>query len=216
MPRRNTQGSKTGNRRGKILRAAEKEFAGKGFAGARMDKIAKSAGLDKATLYYYFRTKQEIYNAVVMEVTQAFTELSSKGFERNTDPGEELAAFVDMLVDFLDKHKSFALLLRREFSEPGSKGRSVIYKTVAPLMRRVRDFVHRDIAKGEMRKVDPEHALYSLFEILFGYFTLNSEAAGIFFGKPPYSKAMLQRRKAHLTEVIRRLFAPGSPGEEAL
>jgi TetR/AcrR family transcriptional regulator len=212
MPRRNSGGPKTANKRAKILQAAEKEFAGKGFAGARMDKIGKSAGLDKATLYYYFRTKQDIYNAVVMEVTQAFIDLSSKGFERDTDPGEELAAFLDILVDFLNKHKSFALILRREFSEPGSKHRSVIYKSLAPLMNRVRDYVYQDIAKGDMRKVDPEHALYSIFEILFGYFTLNSEAAGIFFGKPPYSRAMLQRRKAHLTEVIRRLFAPDKLG----
>ena len=212
MPRRNSRGSKTANKRGKILRAAEKEFANKGFAGARVDKIAKSAGLDKATLYYYFRTKQDIYKSVLMEVTQAFTDLSSKGLERDTDPGEELAAFVDILVDFLEQHKSFALILRREFSEPGSKRRTVLYKSLAPLMHRVRDYIIQDVEKGEMRKVDPEHALYSVFEILFGYFTLNSEAAGIFFGKNPYSKTMLQRRKAHLTEVIRRLFAPDQPG----
>lgn len=211
MPRRNSRGSKASNKREKILRAAEKEFAGKGFAGARMEKIARSAGLDKATLYYYFRTKQDIYRAVVAEVTQTFTDLSRMGFERDIDGGEELEAFVDVLVDFLGRHKSFARILRREFSEPGSRRRSVLYKSLGPLVRRVLGYVNQDIAKGEMRKVDPEHALYSIFEILFGYFTLNSEAAGIFFGQHPYSKAMLQRRKAHVTEVIRRVFAPDQP-----
>ena len=212
MPRQNSRKPRPSNKRAKILRAAEKEFAQKGYAGARVDKIAKAAKLDKATLYYYFRTKQDIYNAVLMDVTQTFTDLSSKGFEQDIDPGEELAALVDVLVDFLNEHKSFALILRREFSEPGSSRRSVIYRALPPLIQQVRDYVYQDMGKGEMRMVDPEHALYSIFEILFGYFTLNSEAAGIFFGKPPYSKAMLQRRKAHLTEVIRRHFAPEQPG----
>ena len=212
MPRQNSRKPRASNKRAKILRAAEKEFAQKGYAGARVDKIAKAAKLDKATLYYYFRTKQDIYNAVLMDVTQTFTDLSSRGFEQDIDPGEELVALVDVLVDFLNEHKSFALILRREFSEPGSSRRSVIYRTLSPLIQQVRDYVYQDMGKGEMRKVDPEHALYSIFEILFGYFTLNSEAAGMFFGKPPYSKAMLQRRKAHLTEVIRRHFAPDQPG----
>jgi TetR/AcrR family transcriptional regulator len=212
MPRGSSHKPRAANKRAKILRAAEKEFAQKGYAGARVDKIAKAAKLDKATLYYYFRTKQDIYNAVLMDVTQTFADLSSKGFEQDTDTGEELAAFVDLLVDFLDEHRSFALILRREFSEPGSSRRSVIYRALSPLIQRVRDYVYQDMAKGEMRKVDPEHVLYSIFEILFGYFTLNSETTRIFFGKPPYSREMLQRRKAHLTEVIRRLFAPDQAG----
>lgn len=208
MPRRNSPPSRPSNKRGKILRAAEKEFARNGYAGARVDKIAKAARIDKATLYYYFRTKQDVYNAVFVELTQAFASLSSKGFEQDTNPGEELEAFLDVLVDFLDKHKSFALILRRELSEPGSSRRGVIYGSLSPLIHRVRDFVYRDMARGEMRKVDPEHALYSIFEVLFGYFTLNSETAKIFFETPPYSKNMLQRRKAHLANIIRRLFAP--------
>ena len=99
-------------KRGRILRAAEKEFARQGFAGARVDKIARAAGLDKATLYYYFRSKQDIYDTVLSEATRAFTEIASKGFERDMDPGEELAQLVDLIVDFLNKHRSFALILR--------------------------------------------------------------------------------------------------------
>lgn len=204
--RRMNRASRTTNKRERILRAAEKEFALRGFEGARVDRIATAAGLDKASLYYYFRSKQEIYNSVLEEAMRKFAEISSAGFERDIDPGEELAAFVDVLLDFLNKHKSFALVLRREFIIPGRSPRGAVYTSLTPLIRRVRRYVQREIEKGEMRRVDPEHALYSIFEILFGYFTLNPEAAKIFFDMPPYTKEMIERRKAHVTDLIRKLL----------
>jgi TetR/AcrR family transcriptional regulator len=48
-----------------ILDAAVREFAREGVAGARTDAIAKSAGVNKALLYYYFKDKEAIYQAVL-------------------------------------------------------------------------------------------------------------------------------------------------------
>ena len=199
---------KSTNKRAKILRAAEKEFAGYGFSGARMKSIAKVSGLDKATLYHYFRTKQELYNAVLEEVIGSFRELSSRGFDHDTDPGEELNEFVSALIDFLDQHKSFALILRREFSGPGRASVGYVRPALAPLIRQVRRYLEESVEKNEMREVDAEHALYSIYEILFGYFTMNQEVAGLFFDSKPYSKEMLARRKEHVTDLIRRLLVP--------
>ena len=48
-----------------ILKAALKEFAQEGLAGARTDAIARSAGVNKALLYYYFDDKETLYGAVL-------------------------------------------------------------------------------------------------------------------------------------------------------
>lgn len=50
-----------------ILRAAEAEFAAKGFDGARVDRIAQRAGVNKALLYYYFRSKTGILDELFQE-----------------------------------------------------------------------------------------------------------------------------------------------------
>jgi len=181
------QKAKASKQRKRILRAAEKEFALKGYTGARVEKIARAVGIEKASLYYHFRSKEDLYNTVLLEVIEAFGQLSRKGFEQDIDPGDELKEFVGILVDFLNKHKDFALILRRELSEPGRPRRGAIYKAFAPLIRQVQDFVYKDISKGEMRSIDPENALYSIFELLFSYFTQNAESSEIFFGKNPYS-----------------------------
>lgn len=49
----------------KILIAAKEEFAGHGFNGARIDRIARLAKVNKAMIYYYFKDKNELYEAVI-------------------------------------------------------------------------------------------------------------------------------------------------------
>jgi len=63
------------NKRRKILSAAEREFADYGFSGARMKIIAKAAGLDKATIYHYFKTREELYDTVLKDAINSFIAL---------------------------------------------------------------------------------------------------------------------------------------------
>ena len=51
----------------RILRAAEKEFFSKGYAGARTASIAEAAGVTHAMLHYYFRTKDKLFERIVSE-----------------------------------------------------------------------------------------------------------------------------------------------------
>src|SRR5918993_5421961 len=70
-----------------IIAAALSVFTEKGFAGARMEEIARRAGLSKGTLYLYFETKEDMFRAVVREVVvpnvavlQAATVLGERPF----------------------------------------------------------------------------------------------------------------------------------------
>src|SRR6266852_2371349 len=54
--------------RAAILKAALEEFAHEGVAGARIDEIARSAGVNKALLYYYFKDKDGLHGAVLEQV----------------------------------------------------------------------------------------------------------------------------------------------------
>lgn len=56
----------------KILLAAQKEFAARGFAGARMEAIARAAGCNKAMLFYYFSSKDNLYQTILQGVMGEF------------------------------------------------------------------------------------------------------------------------------------------------
>ncbi|MBW2323867.1 MAG: TetR family transcriptional regulator [Deltaproteobacteria bacterium] len=71
-----TKDRKNGSAEERILAAALNEFADKGFFGARTQAIADAAGLNKAMLHYYFRSKDNLYQTVLQNVlTLVFSQL---------------------------------------------------------------------------------------------------------------------------------------------
>jgi len=64
--------SKEKNAKQKIIDAGRKEFAAFGFEGARVDRIAQKANINKAMIFYYFSSKQNLYRTVIKEVLLDF------------------------------------------------------------------------------------------------------------------------------------------------
>lgn len=77
----------------KIISAAEEVFAEKGFDGATMQEIADRAGLPKANIHYYFRTKKTIYLTVVESIMAPWLE-SFHALTADDDPGEALRRYI--------------------------------------------------------------------------------------------------------------------------
>ena len=73
--------------RERILSAALKEFAAKGFAGARVDVIARHAAINKRMLYHYFGNKEKLFRAVLQ---QKIAERRSWGLNMSSDPAVRL------------------------------------------------------------------------------------------------------------------------------
>src|SRR5438128_7311892 len=80
--------------RAAILQAAVREFAREGVAGARTDAIAQSAGVNKALLYYYFKDKEAIYQAVLDQVFGGVRAAIHNALSQELPPRERLVAYV--------------------------------------------------------------------------------------------------------------------------
>ena len=81
----------------KILKAARKVFVAKGFEGARMQEIANEAGINKALLHYYFRSKARLFEAIFDEAMSKFV---PKIFETFTSDKKFLKK-IEIFVYFL-------------------------------------------------------------------------------------------------------------------
>src|ERR1700743_4027394 len=80
--------------RAAILKAAVHEFPREGVAGARIDAIARSARVNKALLYYYFKDKEALYSAVLDQVFAGLTAAVSTAFALNAPPRDKILAYV--------------------------------------------------------------------------------------------------------------------------
>ncbi len=106
----------------RILAAAGALFAGQRFHKTRMDDIAQTAGVGKGTLYRYFRDKNVLYEALLLDASSRLLTQLDLAHQGNVRPTECLVAMTDSLIRFFDQEPHlFALILRSEAQalEPG-------------------------------------------------------------------------------------------------
>src|SRR5579862_9122871 len=87
--------------RAAILQAAVREFADHGIAGARTDAIAKSAGVNKALLYYYFQDKDSLYGAVLDKVFSGLRDTVMGALAGDATPSAKIMAYAGAYFDYI-------------------------------------------------------------------------------------------------------------------
>src|SRR3974390_1431581 len=95
----------------RIVVAARKVFSLKGLSGARMDEIARVAGVNKALPYYYFRNKEELHRFVLETmIAQVSGQMASPGVQA-MDPPERIRALVNGTFDFVTHNPAYPRLI---------------------------------------------------------------------------------------------------------
>ncbi len=94
-----------------ILAAARREFAARGFSGARVEAIARAAGCNKAMLFYYFSSKEKLYQAVLgRALGEIFAEIGSVVHEQLT-PESFMERFPEIYIRFLARNPDLPRIL---------------------------------------------------------------------------------------------------------
>jgi TetR/AcrR family transcriptional regulator len=196
--------------RAAILRAAAQEFAEHGIAGARTDAIARAARVNKALLYYYFKDKETLYGAVL---DNAFSGMKTNIFQvldSDLPPREKIMAYVGAYFDFIASNQIYPKLMQREMMR-AREGNSVhinrLVKTYfQPIYRRVGELLHKGIAEGEFRKVDPVHFIPSMVAMIVFYFSSAPVMQRIVRFNPLTPERIAERRVAVLDFISAALF----------
>src|SRR6266566_7221693 len=84
--------------RSRILDAANKVFAEKGYHEATMEDIAKRLGVSKGAIYLYFSSKEDLFEAMVKTAPQAFKEILYSSFGDETNPVQSATQFFDKML----------------------------------------------------------------------------------------------------------------------
>jgi len=123
--------------RDKIFKAATQVFEEKGYSGARMQEIADRAGINKALLHYYFRSKDQLFMAVFQVLISKMFEKIFAIFRTDLSFKDKIKLFLDQHIDFLVKNPKLPLFLLNEMA-------------VSPT---VIDGVRESLKYGELRDV---------------------------------------------------------------
>ena len=187
-----------------ILQAATVEFAKNGFAGARIDQIALSAGANKRLIYYYYKSKDDLFLATL---ENAYADI--RGAERELhldqlDPAEAIRQLVSFTWHYYLSHPEFLSLLNSENQHGAShlKRSGRIQDMNSPLVAMIQEVLERGrFAKLFRNGVDPIQLYISIAALCYFYLSNNPTLSTI-FGQDLKSPKALAQRLSHMQELV--------------
>jgi TetR/AcrR family transcriptional regulator len=136
-----------------ILDAAELEFAKHGLKGARTDEIAKAAGVASRMIYYYFESKEGLYQTVLQRpATEIQDAIAQIDFETSS-PDQALAAVIRAAIAYETKHRHRGMLLFQEASQ--NQGKYFTHTNWQQAIDLLIGLLEQGIKTGIFRPLDP-------------------------------------------------------------
>jgi len=199
-----------------IFTAALAEFAEQGLAGARMEAIADAAGVNKALLYYYFRSKDALYGAVLDEFFVHLRARIAEALDSHSRPGQKILHYAQAHFDSVAESPYYARLFLGEMMSAGRNGSPHISRIVAeyisPIAQKVMAVLREGIASGEFRDVDPTQFAPTVAASIVHYFAVSPVLRHL-RGEDPYTpQAIAKRRAAVLDFIAAALFVDREAG----
>ncbi len=138
-----------------IIDAAIEVFADAGFAGARMDEIAKRAGVNKAMIYYRIGDKKELYTKVLHEVFGATAERIERNINEEQTPEMKLRSYIANLAQTMESHPSMPYIMIREMASRGRQLNQEIAKDLLSILAIVAKILDDGMKREAFVRTDP-------------------------------------------------------------
>jgi AcrR family transcriptional regulator len=182
----------------RILDAAESLFAQRGFAGVSVREIAGQVGLNQASIYNHFPSKQALYEAVLERGFQPIRDLLAEGGEglHTRDFQDRL---LERLVDHLWRTPHLPKLIQREILDGGEYLERLVDHWLKPIYDQGLQTMQATPDLLDWPEADRPLLVLGMYHLLFGYFTSTALFERV-VGVDPLSPAM---RRKHL-EFLRR------------
>ncbi|MFP3554178.1 TetR/AcrR family transcriptional regulator [Paraburkholderia sp. SIMBA_049] len=189
-----------------ILEVATQEFSSMGLTGARVDAIAERTNTTKRMLYYYFGSKEGLYEAVLEKVYGDIRALEQDLKVSDMSPVDGLRSLVEFTFDYHDKHRDFVRLVTIE-NIHGAKYIEQV-KTFknrnATVIHTIEDLLARGVASGDFRDdIDPID-LHLLISSLCFHRIANRHTFGNAFGRDPSHSRLRARHRAMIVDATLR------------
>jgi len=203
---------KTQNKEILILQTAMDVFIEKGRHGAKMQEIADKAGINKALLHYYHRSKEKLY-AKIFEFLfwQSLGDLI-KLFETDLPFKQHLQLFINSYIDLLDRNPKIPLFLLRELSEGGNVVKNVLNNLLESGKYNpdpVINVITKAINNGEIIRMDPRQIVATVLGSCLFYSIAEPIFTTIFIREGNFNRPkFIKERKKAIFKIISDGLSP--------
>lgn len=179
-----------------ILLAAKEVFFKKGYDGARMQEIADEAGINKALLHYYFRSKDKLFEAIFNDAFQKFLPRVVEKMLSNASFEEKIEAFVENYITVIMEVPQIPIFILNEINRNPDRIVGVL-KKIGLQPEIIFQGIRKDIELGKIRNIDPRHLIINTIGLCVFPFAGKPLLQNIFFNNDAgeYHKFLIERKK---------------------
>lgn len=194
--------------REKLLGAATKLFAEKGFAGASIRQLAEAAGVNSAMISYYFGGKEGLYEAVITAQYESLIVKFESVAAATASTREKLHMYAEIIRrNHTEDQPLMARLIQGELSSPTACMEKVVRKYTTRIAQIVSGILREGMQTGQLRQdIDPLFAALSLAGMLNFFFILREVTRSIV--------PVLEGRDAEFVEAALKIYLRGMGGAE--
>lgn len=186
-----------------ILSVSERLFAEHGFHDTSMREIARASDNNIATLYYYFKDKEELYTEILDRSFSQISTIVDDSFTMGATEEETIRVFVRSLITFLSSKKFIPRIMAWDIAQGGRFMPMVAKKYQSQNYRKLQAIIGDGVKEGRFNPVDPDLAPFSLLGMIIFFFLSPAirDVGGIDRDDPGFAERLID----HTT----RLFLDG-------
>jgi TetR/AcrR family transcriptional regulator len=192
--------------RARILNVATREFANKGYEGAKTDDIADRARINKRMIYHYFSSKEQLYLAVLEAAYDRARSAEQKLDLDRLEPLDSLMRFVEFTFDSFVRDRTFINLLATENRQRAKvlKKSARVNTMNSPVIDAIGRIIARGNANGTIREgLDARQLWITIVGVCYFFFS-NIFTLSVIFDADMEQPASIAERRAHVVDFVLR------------
>lgn len=184
-----------------ILVAAREVFIAKGFEGARMQEIADHAGINKALLHYYFRSKEKLFEAVFSEVASNLFPAMKQMLEAELELKEKITLFVRIYLKALHENPFIpAFIINTLNTNPDNFLKYIKKSGLNPRLLQAQ--IDEEASRGIIRMIKAEHLLVNIIAMCIFPFVARPIVQSIFDMNNDEYQIYLESRQTEIIDFV--------------
>lgn len=194
----------------KILEAARAVFHARGIDGATMQEIADTAGINKAMLHYYFRSKDKLFEVVFHETIMKVIPQVVEVFFQDMPFDEKIRRFVERYIDILQANPAMPAFVLHELNQRPERLVAFIgsASNVPHVASQFFEQIHQAVQEGVIKPITPEQFFVSVLGMCVFPFIAKPILTALMGRSDEEYQLFLQERKVHLAEFILDALRP--------
>lgn len=192
----------------KIYEAARTVFIRKGMEGTRMQEIADEAEINKALLHYYFRNKENLFNAVFKNTMSKFFAKTEEVMNGQLSIKEKITYFVHHYIDIIQANPYVPQFIINEINRDPQVLRSLM-KDSGLEPEKILKMIANEIGNDDDVQTDPRHIVVSLLGMLIFPFVARPLLQIIYFNdnKEEFDQFIIERKQIVTNMVLKLIEA---------